>query len=241
MAPWWMPSHQRSSRAALWHDDVGRVGGNGSRIALVRQTTVGPAIERARRHGCLQTGSGSSQPHPRRLIRIRPVPRPRTSARDDRLASSVAPRRRFPGRPHRFRPPRPRRPGDHAPASPWRAATCAPSPGGLTRMRCRPSALTPCFWLVTYHIAWNQRRNGFRCPRRSSPPSPMFDALHRDPAPSARRRFRSKTGIENLPANEHAQETPHTPSPTPRVEFSQGARVVDPAFGMGCRVAIPTY
>ena len=46
----------------------------------------------------------------------------------------------------------------------------------------------------------------------------MFDAdtgcIATDPAPSARRRFRSKTGIENLPANEHAQETPHTPSPT---------------------------
>ena len=58
----------------------------------------------------------------------------------------------------------------------------------------------------------------FECPRRSSPPSPMFDAdtgcIATDPAPSARRRFRSKTGIENLPANEHAQETPHTPSPT---------------------------
>ena len=58
----------------------------------------------------------------------------------------------------------------------------------------------------------------FECPRRSSPPSPMFDAdtgcIATDPAPSARRRFRSKTGIENLPANEHAQKTPHTPSPT---------------------------
>ena len=58
----------------------------------------------------------------------------------------------------------------------------------------------------------------FECPRRLSPPSPMFDAdtgcIATDPAPSARRRFRSKTGIENLPANEHAQETPHTPSPT---------------------------
>ena len=46
----------------------------------------------------------------------------------------------------------------------------------------------------------------------------MFDAdtgcIATDPAPSARRRFRSKKGIENLPANEHAQETPHTPSPT---------------------------
>ena len=65
----------------------------------------------------------------------------------------------------------------------------------------------------------------------------MFDAdtgcIATDPAPSARRRFRSKTGIENLPANEHAQA--HTPSPTNQVEFSQGARVVDPAFGMGCR------
>ena len=47
---------------------------------------------------------------------------------------------------------------------------------------------------------------------------PLNDAdtgcIATDPAPSARRRFRSKTGIENLPANEHAQETPHTPSPT---------------------------
>ena len=56
------------------------------------------------------------------------------------------------------------------------------------------------------------------CLRHTTAQVPMFDAdtgcIATDPAPSARRRFRSKTGIENLPANEHAQETPHTPSPT---------------------------
>ena len=36
-------------------------------------------------------------------------------------------------------------------------------------MRLQAVALTPCFWLVTYHIAWNQRRNGFRVPSKIVP------------------------------------------------------------------------
>ena len=84
----------------------------------------------------------------------------------------------------------------------------------------------------------------FECPRRSSPPSPMFDAdtgcIATDPAPSARRRFRSKTGIENLPpTNTPKKLRTRRLRHEPRVEFSQGARVVDPAFGMGCRVRHP--
>ena len=74
----------------------------------------------------------------------------------------------------------------------------------------------------------------------------MFDAdtgcIATDPETTSRRlrrRFRSPTGIENLPANEHVvKKLPHTPSPTRttrRIQH-QGARVVDIAFGMGCRV-----
>src|SRR5512134_4088221 len=35
--------------------------------------------------------------------------------------------------------------------------------------RCTPSALTPCFWFVTYHIAWNQSRSGLRVPSKIVP------------------------------------------------------------------------
>ena len=83
----------------------------------------------------------------------------------------------------------------------------------------------------------------FECPRRSSPPSPMFDAdtgcIATDPAPSARRRFPQQDGHRktfrptNTPKKLRTRRLRHEP----RVEFSQGARVVDPAFGMGCRVS----
>ena len=78
-----------------------------------------------------QTGSGSSQPHPRRgSFGSGQCPALDTSAAIATidLVFVCRPTTRFPGRPHRFRPPRPRRPGDHAPASPWRAATCAAKP-----------------------------------------------------------------------------------------------------------------
>ena len=95
-------SDQASGHAMhSWHDDVGRVatGGNGSRlvvIALVRQNCrltshrFGRSRQAPRLFG--QTGSGSSQPHPRRGSFGSAVPRPR-SCNADRLALS---RHRFP-------------------------------------------------------------------------------------------------------------------------------------------------
>jgi len=35
--------------------------------------------------------------------------------------------------------------------------------------RCRPKALTPNFWLVRYHIAWNNTRSGLLVPSNNVP------------------------------------------------------------------------
>ena len=85
----------------------------------------------------------------------------------------------------------------------------------------------------------------FECPRRSSPPSPMFDAdtgciatdpMRRRPGVGSAARRASKTfRPTNTPKKLRTRRLRHEP----RVEFSQGARVVDPAFGMGCRVRHP--
>src|SRR5512134_3070553 len=48
-----------------------------------------------------------------------------------------------------------------------------PRPGRLvaaqTENALHASALTPCFWFVTYHIAWNQSRSGLRVPSKIVP------------------------------------------------------------------------
>ena len=94
-----------------------------------------------------QTGSGSSATSSTRLIRIRPVPRPRTSAAIATIDLVFVCRPTTPvSRPHRFRPPRPRRPGDHAP--------------GFVKLTARQECVAGRAHSLVgpYHIAWNQRR-----------------------------------------------------------------------------------
>ena len=112
-------------------------------------------------------------------------------------------------------------------------------------MRCRPSALTPCFWLVTYHIAWNQRAQWLSSaledrPRRHrcltlTPVASQLTPRRRPGVGSAARRASKTFRPTNTPKKLRTRRLRHEP----RVEFSQGARVVDPAFGMGCRVRHP--
>ena len=163
-----------------WHDDVGRVatGGNGPPdhcrlTAIVR--TVAPGATVVWTNGILAATSST------RLIRIRPVPRPRTSAAR-RSGLRLSPHDAgFPAA-HITS-------GDHAPASPWRAATCAAKPRRSAEAKNALQAERTDPVLLVGHVPHRGTKGAmaFECPRRSSPPSPMFDAdtgcIATDPAP----------------------------------------------------------
>ena len=199
-----------------------------------------------------QTGSGSSQPHPRRGSfgsgQCPALGLPPQSPTID-LVFVCRPTTPVPGRPHRFRPPRPRRPGDHAPASPCAPQLVQPSPGGLITAQAKnalqaertdpvllvghvPHRLEPkAQWLSS---ALEDRPRRHRC-LTLTPVASQLTPRRRPGVGSAARRASKTFRPTNTPKKLRTRRLRHEP----RVEFSQGARVVDPAFGMGCRVRHP--
>ena len=160
--------------------------------------------------------------------------------------------RRFTGRPHGggFVQARPRRPRRSTPRPHHGAPQLVqPSPGGLITAQAKnalqaertdpvllvghvPHRLEPkAQWLSS---ALEDRPRRHRC-LTLTPVASQLTPRRRPGVGSAARRASKTFRPTNTPKKLRTRRLRHEP----RVEFSQGARVVDPAFGMGCRVRHP--